>query len=704
MIHLSTKVFHKTCPGFIFMIFFGVLIDHSLFAQPFLSNLHASQNDPLFTTYAAPISRSEYKTDQAYSLMWYDGNRDVRFESKDGGNFGLFFRMGKDFCDRLKQFYTAPVITTSYSDIVKLFYYPFRNIKVEITFDVYSSRISIMDVRIINESDYTAEIEVFPYFQCNNPSLTGFHYSENESAFAFNFLKKKDNWMIEHDIPVVSNFHNLFMTDLKPVKAGVFKYPLNEKTVDSLVTQNLSGIKKFSILAFGKSIILKAGESISFRIIRGLDDFNNDQSFLAGQCKSAMTIDLQGIIREDENIYSQISDPHSDSAETNMLYWSAFNLMRQCMMPAEGMCKENYYVFSREPKWGWGYGGQVFHESLSMLAYMYMDSVGAMNSQRVFMERQHPDGYINYRTGPYLDETIETHGQLTTSAPWFSYENLEIYHLTRNRQFLKQSFESGDRLFHYFINNRDSDHDGLCEWGGDAVLESVRDARVAIWDKVGDPSAFESLDLNVMLVKEAASLLEMARELGIASAINYYTEEITKRTALINKTFWDEKTGFYYHADKKNQSFSYKSPDDLKIKEIIGFLPLWAGVADKQQAERLMDHLLNKDEFWRDYGIPTLSADHPYYNPMGYWNGPVWVQWDYLIFRGMIDYGYHAEALQLCNKITDNMINELKIDHNFWEFYSPDDHQAGWNKTYIWAGIVARMILDSGKIRYKMRK
>ncbi len=39
--------------------------------------------------------------------------------------------------------------------------------------------------------------------------------------------------------------------------------------------------------------------------------------------------------------------------------------------------------FSREPKWGWGYGGQVFHESLVMLAYAFMDPESAMNSQRV---------------------------------------------------------------------------------------------------------------------------------------------------------------------------------------------------------------------------------------------------------------------------------------------------------------------------------
>jgi glycogen debranching enzyme len=327
---------------------------------------------------------------------------------------------------------------------------------------------------------------------------------------------------------------------------------------------------------------------------------------------------------------------------------------------------------------------------------MYFDPVGAMNSQRVFMERQHDNGYINYRTGPYLDETIETGGQLTSSAPFFSYENLEIYKRTKDKQFLEEAYESGKKLYMFFINNRDSDHDGLCEWGGDAALESVRDARVAVWDKAGDPKKFEALDLNCILVNEARALWVMSREMGNSGDFQFFGDEVQRLITLINKTFWDGTTGFYYNVDMTDNDFSFKRTDDLKIKEIIGFLPLWAGVAGKEQARRLMGHLKNKDEFWRKYGIPTLSADNEYYNPMGYWNGPVWVQWNYLIFRGMLDYGYYSEAQQLVKNIMGNMIYQLQTGHNFWEFYSPDDHQAGWNKTYIWAGIIAKMIIDVG--------
>jgi glycogen debranching enzyme len=176
-----------------------------------------------------------------------------------------------------------------------------------------------------------------------------------------------------------------------------------------------------------------------------------------------------------------------------------------------------------------------------------------------------------------------------------------------------------------------------------------------------------------------------------------WQEDADQRSILINKTLWDPQSKFYYNVNKKDLSFSYKSPDDLKIKEIIGFLPLWAGVADVVKAKCLVEKMQDTSEFMRPYGIPSLSAANGYYCPIGYWNGPVWVQWNYLIYRGLRDNGYNNVADQLSNRVLDNMIYHLKKDHTFWEFYSADDHQAGWNKTYIWAGIAARFLIDSDK-------
>jgi hypothetical protein len=449
------------------------------------------------------------------------------------------------------------------------------------------------------------------------------------------------------------------------------------------------------VLAAPLTLSLAPGAAESLRVVRAVGPAAEAPEDLVDAAKPLLAADLGACFRAAEAACDRVPRADFGDPDTNLLYWSAWNLMRQVMLPPEGKCRQDYYVFSREPSWGWGHGGQVFHESLTMLAYTLADPAGAMGSQRVFAERQRPDGYINYRTGPYLDETIVTGGQPTCSAPWYAWTNWEVYRLTRDRRFLEEMYPSSRALYDWFLKNRDTDGDGLAEWGGDAVLESVRDARVAVWDEVGDPANVEALDLNCCLVQEARALTAMAAELGRTDEAARFREEAEARAKRINAVFWDEATGFYYHVDKADHDFTLKAPGDLKRREIIGFLPLWAGIATPEQAKRLAAALADPNAFGRRYGVPSLAADDPYYNPRGYWNGPVWVEWNLLVQQGLRRYGYERETRELAARVAAGMIERLKRDHDFWEFYSPDEPWGGYHRTYIWAGCIARMLLES---------
>ncbi|MBN1543166.1 hypothetical protein JW992_13570, partial [candidate division KSB1 bacterium] len=448
------------------------------------------------------------------------------------------------------------------------------------------------------------------------------------------------------------------------------------------------------VIAAQKTLRLAPGESYRLREMRGFARNEQERQKRVQEAIALQSIDLQPFISDNEELFKNIPPLDCDDPDIQMLYYSAYSLMRQVMLPPENKCSYNWYVFSREPTWGWGHGGQVFHESLTMLAYAFMDPKSAMDSQRIYRERQHDSGYINYRTGAYLDEVIEHNGQLTSSAPWYAWQNWMIYQITGDRDFLDEMYASSKAFFEYYTANRDSDNDGLYEWGAHAVLECVRDALVAVWDEVGWPSNFEGVDVNTMLVMEAKALAEMADELGKPDeALRWrgFADELAEK---INEVFWDPETAFFYQVDKNDHDFTWKNPHDLKRREIIGFLPLWAGIVSKERADQLIQTLTDSTRFWRKFGVPSLAADDPYYNPKGYWNGPVWVEWDYLIHYGLLHYEYTEQARELTERVARNMIEQLKKDHNFWEFYSPDDQWAGYHKTYIWAGIINRMLLD----------
>jgi hypothetical protein len=894
----------------------GLLSTLSL-SQNYLSEISAKKEEPIFTTYAAPLSHSRYIVDEGYQLKYDEAENGINFETDNAGHLCLAFKLNGEIRYRLDQMYTEPIITTSYSDLVKYYYQPFEGIDVDIFFQVYSSRIAIQNISITNNTDSTVILDIYPFFQ-NSSTVENVEISQDRRTYTFRHEEDADWWTLSHGVPYVSDLADVYIINEVPdafgayieigsldenakaqktraenyciewgtvrhtdgslcyhlppyaqqiilhngsaneilteeapkwgdpdpnvpgngyqgCELGNFREPAisvgdsftviftctatgQQGTVTDVITQlpapngiradiqiaegtfppipqnldvhfsqdyssafiswdqeseyfyslyrrsgstpgqynliadsitlggyldiglnpdstygyisiardssgqfsghsqesgNIYGsydnffsdiynqkLKKVipagnsKIVAFQKTLSLEPGESKALRIVRGVTEDESSPDSLISKCENLMTYNMEQAIKDNEEIYSRIPRLEFSDSDIEMMYWNAFSMIRQCMLPPEGECSYNYYVFSREPTWGWGHGGQVFHESLVMLAYVYMDPLSAMNSQRVFMERQWEDGYINYRTGPYLNETISYGNQYTTSAPWFNWENLEIYKISKDTLFLGEAYQAGKKFYQYWLNNRDSDGDSLCEWGAHAVLECVRDGQVAVWNQVGWPSNFECLDLNVMLVNEAKSLAEMAQELGYTDEYQYWKEEAANRTDSINECMWDTETEFYYHVDKNDHDFSFNTSNDLKRKEIVGFLPLWAGVASDQQAMKLVQHLTNTSEFWRSYGVPSLSASDSYYNPTGYWNGPVWVQWQYLIFRGLLRYGYVNEAQQLAERVFENVIQQLKTNHYFWELYSPDDNWGGWHKNYIWTGIVARMLID----------
>lgn len=670
---------------------------------PYLSRLTATGDDPIFATYAAPLRRSEYTVDEGYQFKFSGEQRALRFATDHSGDWGVAFRRNGRGHYRLADFYREPVLTMSYSDLVAFHYRPYKDVRVESVFQVYSSRQALQHLTITNEGDEAVRLTVIPFLR-RSEAFKAIQGGAGRQYATFRHRQPSDGWTDRMtSIPHVTQRRNVFRGSESAEVVGTFarwgarRNPEEGTFLHALATGTLedhSGADSARVVALPTEISISPGGSKELRVVRGVAGTNDDRQIVATS-RELMTYDVSRAVQANEKLFRSVPRFDFDDRDRRLMYWSAFNLMRQCMLPPEGEAGHNYYVFSREPTWGWGHGGQVFHESLAMLGYVSLDAQSALNSQRVYMERQWENGYIPYRTGPYLDETIFARGSFTTSAPWYSYENWKLYEATGDRTFLRDAYESGTDFYTWWLNNRDRDGDGLAEWGGHAVLESVRDADVAVWEEVGWPSNFEAPELNAMLVQEAEALAKMAKALGDSAGTKRWHREARSRTKAIQETFWDEKSGFFYYVDRDDHDFSFEESEDLKRREITGFIPLWAGTATEAQARRLVEeHLTDSTSFWRPYGVPSLAADDPFYDPQGYWNGPVWVEWQYLLMRGLQRYGYHSEANELADRVFDNVIHHLQDSHTFWEFYSPDTHWAGHHQTYIWTGLVARMVID----------
>ncbi|MCX6266480.1 MAG: trehalase family glycosidase, partial [Bacteroidetes bacterium] len=362
-------------------------------------------------------------------------------------------------------------------------------------------------------------------------------------------------------------------------------------------------------------------------------------------------------------LYAKVPGIPFKSQRDKLVYLSAFNLARGCMYPPSGMS-----------------------ESLSMIAYAYMDPGSAEGSQRVFMEQQREDGMIaSGQVSPGKQDDAHRNTP-AASAPFFSWINLEVYLAGKNRLFLQDAYAAGTRYMDWLLKNRDTDHDGTFEWGPNSYDENVRFPDNIVFqvsaenylevDKVDISDELECLDLTLMAIKEERSLAKMADLLGKTTDAKRWMDLAEATSKLVNERMWDETTGFYYSVNKTDHSFQFMTRD-LKRQEIIGFLALWAEATPKERAARLIRTLTDTTKFWRKYGIPSLSAQDQGYNPnvdhCCKWNGPVWILWNYMVYSGLRKYGYSEQAHKLASKMISAVSLQLSRNHNYWESYSPDN-------------------------------
>ena len=695
-----------------------MLMGQSLHIGDAYLKIHAEGDDPLFTTYTASMERSRLYGDKGYKMDYFSGTSPISYSSDQAGSLYTIWMVDKVAIMSKGQFFRKPVVIASFPDLAISTFEPIRNIHVQEVFFVYSSTMAGIQLHIENRDSIEHLVDLYPVFELGNDSLEVTHYSSEYKAYLAHHFETRKRLIsnLYASEPYITQARDIFAVDFNPHSYGAY-YGGMQNFYNTIKTDwyaknrsdslNMCQRGYSNLVAHHGRFFLEPGESITVRIYKGWQGQNEEVGSVFREIQELEEVSWQAFVDQNVSLFQSIPRIEFANSVEKLLYISACNLVRGCMLPPSGQTKYNFYVFSRNPKWGWGHGHQVLHESLSMMAYAYLDPLSAQNSQRVYMEQQRSDGLIAYRHGPRGPQTYPHKGQPTTSAPFFSWINWEIYQVSRDREFLSDAYDSGKKYVDWLMKNRDTDQDGTFEWGPYGLIENVRDWYNVIFqvseerhldiDKEDISDELECLDLTLMIINEMRILAEMAKELGKVDDASEWIGKADHISNLVNQRMWDPENNFYFHVDKIAHRFIFLERD-LRRPEIIGFLPMWAKVARKDQTEKLIQRLTDPNQFWRKNGIPTLSASDPYYNPnVDYcckWNGPVWMLWDYMVFKGLLYYGHHDLAQALGKKMIQACITQLSLNHNFWESYSPDHDVLNCPSNYIWDAIMAKLLIE----------
>lgn len=156
-------------------------------------------------------------------------------------------------------------------------------------------------------------------------------------------------------------------------------------------------------------------------------------------------------------------------------------------------------------------------------------------------------------------------------------------------------------------------------------------------DRILDHSLFaiEDLSFNCILVRANTQLQAIAKTLRVTLPDDLVNS--MEKTSVKIEHLWDPYAQEYFSRDFITHRL-------LKQSSIATLLPLYAGTVTPERAKELVRLLENDHIFGPAYPVPSAPLNSPAFDPERYWQGPSWLNTNWLIMDGLRRYGFHEHA------------------------------------------------------------
>ncbi len=230
---------------------------------------------------------------------------------------------------------------------------------------------------------------------------------------------------------------------------------------------------------------------------------------------------------------------------------------------------------------------------------------------------------------------------------WTLKKLMKIMDLSKEQ--LLEAYEKLSRWTNWWLNRRDENGDGLCEYthGNDSG-----------WDNA---TAFSQLppvtlpDLNAFLVLQMDVLADVAEKLGYMSDVGMWkTRSDRMMQRMLDVLFRDDRPAALAGFDMKQ----------VETDSLILYLPIILGDKLPEKIRRNMTESIKSEKFNTKYGLATESIKSSAYEADGYWRGPIWAPSTMIILDGMRECGENEFVQEITHKFC-RMVQKSGCAENF---------------------------------------
>ncbi len=196
---------------------------------------------------------------------------------------------------------------------------------------------------------------------------------------------------------------------------------------------------------------------------------------------------------------------------------------------------------------------------------------------------------------------------------------------------------------------------------------------------------YADVGMTSLYIADCDALAEIADTLAKPAEAKELRARAARYRAKLS-TLWDEKTGIFLNKDLHTGQFNLRlSPTN--------FYPMLARAATPEQARTMIEkHLLNSDEFWGQWVIPSIARNDPAFHDQNYWRGRIWGPMNYLVYLGLLNYDDPATRRDFAQKSYDLFLKEWRekghVHENYNALTGTGDDVSSSDRFYHWGALL----------------